>query len=133
MMMSMKAPSVPMMVVGFVGVSSFAMDYVGTCLKTKLNMRQRRSWLTANQYHMSHTIALAAIAWIMTLAKESPEASSRLQKGFYLVAAGSLGFAGSIYSLCLRWCPKFMGPLTPTSGLVLVLGWINVGLAGLYW
>ncbi|KPA85330.1 hypothetical protein ABB37_01659 [Leptomonas pyrrhocoris] len=132
-MMSLKSAHVPMMLVGAIGASSFAMDYVGSRLKTKLNMRQRRSWLIANQYHMSHTVALAAIAWMMTLAKESPEASSRLQKGFYLVMAGAFGFAGSIYSLSLRWCPKFMGPLTPTSGLVLVLGWINVGLAGLYW
>ena len=122
-----------MILVGAIGTSSLVMDFAGSRLKSKLNMRQRRSWLTANQYHMSHTVALAAIAWLMMLAKESPEASSRLQKGFYLVTAGALGFAGSIYSLCLRWCPKFMGPLTPTSGLVLVLGWINVGLAGLYW
>lgn len=132
-MAAFKSTHGPMVVVGLVGASSFAMDYVGSCLKTKLNMRQRRSWLTANQYHMAHTVALGAIAWLMTLAKESPEASSRLEKGFYLVAAGALGFAGSIYSLCVRWCPKFMGPLTPTSGLVLVLGWVNVGLAGLYW
>lgn len=132
-MMSLKSAHVPMILVGAVGTSSLVMDFAGSRLKSKLNMRQRRSWLTANQYHMSHTVALAAIAWLMMLAKESPEASSRLQKGFYLVTAGALGFAGSIYSLCLRWCPKFMGPLTPTSGLVLVLGWINVGLAGLYW
>ncbi|KPI83873.1 hypothetical protein ABL78_7091 [Leptomonas seymouri] len=131
--MSLKSAHAPMILVGVAGASSFAMAYAGARLKTKLNMRQRRSWLTANQYHASHTVALAAIAWLMTLAKESPEASSRLQKGFYLVFAGALCFAGSIYSLSLSLCPKFMGPLTPTSGLVLVMGWINVGLAGLYW
>ncbi|CBZ28520.1 conserved hypothetical protein [Leishmania mexicana MHOM/GT/2001/U1103] len=132
-MMFLKTAHAPTILVGCVGLSSFAMDVLGTRLQEKMTMRQRRSWLTANQYHMVHTVALAAIAWMMTLAKESPEASSRLNKGFYLVLAGALGFAGSIYSLCLRICPKFMGPLTPTSGLVLVLGWTNVALAGLYW
>ncbi|KAG5500479.1 hypothetical protein JKF63_03572 [Porcisia hertigi] len=131
--MSLKTADVPMILVGCMGLSSFAMDAMGKCLETKLNMRQRRSWLTANQYHMVHTGALAAIAWMMKLATQSPEASSRLNKGFYLVLAGGVGFSSSIYSLCLRICPKFMGPLTPTSGLVLVLGWANVALAGLYW
>ncbi|KAG5474392.1 hypothetical protein LSCM1_03173 [Leishmania martiniquensis] len=131
--MFVKAAHVPTALVGCVGLSSFAMDYLGTHFKSKLSMRQRRSWLTANQYHMVHTVALAAVAWMMALAKESSEASSRLNKGFYLILAGALGFSGSIYSLCLRICPKFMGPLTPTSGLVLVLGWANVALAGLYW
>ncbi|KAG5474725.1 hypothetical protein LSCM4_03901 [Leishmania orientalis] len=131
--MFLQSAHVPTVLVGCVGLSSFAMDFLGTHLKTKLNMRQRRSWLTANQYHMVHTVALAAVAWMMALAKESSEASSRLAKGFYLILAGALGFSGSIYSLCLRICPKFMGPLTPTSGLVLVLGWTNVALAGLYW
>ncbi|KAK7196150.1 hypothetical protein NESM_000550000 [Novymonas esmeraldas] len=131
--MSVKSAQLPILLVGCVGASSFAMDALGSRLKTKLNMRQRRSWLTASQYHMVHTVALAAVAWMMVLTPESSEASSRLRKGFYLMFAGALGFAGSIYALCLRLCPKLMGPLTPTSGLVLVLGWVNVGLAGLYW
>lgn len=128
-----KSSNVPLALVGLVGASSIVMNYVGFRLRTKLLSHQRRAWKVANRYHVVHTFALAAVVGLMSLAQTSPEALSRLNKGFYLILIGAGGFATSIYSLVLRWWPKLMGPVTPTSGLVLVLGWVNVGLAGLYW
>lgn len=122
--------NVPLVLTGLVGMSSLLTDALGTRLKNKFDSRQRRAWSTANNYHLTHSVALAVIAWMMQLAK-SPESQTYLRKGFYLSLAGAVGFGSSIYALCLG-APRWVGPLTPTSGLILVLGWINVGLAGLY-
>ncbi|CAD2218883.1 hypothetical protein AGDE_05071 [Angomonas deanei] len=133
------------------GVSAIAFDYIGNThsLKTSQDIRKRRAWHTANEYHIVHAAALAAVAWAIPLlqkahgagvheeltptAKNLTQALYHLTTGFWLMTAGAGGFAGSIYALSLKiGNPMFVGPITPTSGLILVWGWVNVGLAGLY-
>lgn len=127
-------------IAGVVGFSSLIFDAFGQKLRVNMNARQRRAWGTANAYHLTHSAALVAIAWLAAVAGKGgdladPVASSYATKGFWLVLAGAVGFGTSIYSLALGLSPeaaKFVGPVTPTSGLILVIGWVNVGLAGLY-
>lgn len=118
-------------IAGAVGVSSIVLDAIGEHLKKTLNARQRRAWQTANAYHLVHSAGLVAVAWMLALARNATS-KSYLVNGFYLMLAGALGFGSSIYALCLG-APRWVGPVTPTSGLILVLGWLNVGLAGLTW
>lgn len=148
-------------ITGLVGVSSILFDVIGLLLKANvparvaaklrgqpdpgttapLTEKQRRAWCTANAYHLTHTVALMVVAWLAVLTakggpRESSVSSAYVKKGFYLMLAGAAGFGTSIYLLAMglpKTAAMFVGPVTPTSGLILVLGWVNVGLAGLCW
>lgn len=52
------------------------------------------------------------------------------QCSFYLVTIGTLLFSGSIYLLALadylKRNFKFLGPVTPLGGLLMILGWASL-------
>jgi len=48
------------------------------------------------------------------------------------MALGSTLFSGSIYLLCLDLGPKrLLGPMTPIGGLLMITGWIYVGMGNI--
>lgn len=87
-------------------------------LKKKFTADQQQSFEVGVRYQMYHAIVLLIIG---------------LQGGFsatttWLFVSGICLFSFSIYGLCLtsafgrKW--RFLGPVTPLGGLLLVAGWL---------
>jgi uncharacterized membrane protein YgdD (TMEM256/DUF423 family) len=88
-------------------------------LKARLTAAQLESWATAAQYHLIHSVALLALALFATYSGRSIKLPASL------LTAGIVLFSGSIYLLVLtkmRW----LGPVTPIGGLLLILGWLSL-------
>ena len=92
-------------------------------LKARLTPDQLESWSTAAQYHLLHSVVLLALALYAT----SSGKTIKVPAGLF--SAGMLLFSGSIYLLLLtkmRW----LGPITPIGGLLLILGWLSLVRVG---
>ena len=92
------------------------------------------SYRTAVAYQLFHATALLGLS---ALAKDTnsnnnnnPTNESRLLLwSAQCMAAGTVLFSGSIYGLCLGIGPrKLLGPATPIGGLLMIGGWVLVGL-----
>ncbi|MFX0555826.1 DUF423 domain-containing protein [Maribacter sp. CXY002] len=90
-------------------------------LKKTFTSDQLTSFETGVKYQMYHAMVLLMLSFNLNL-------STPLQK--YMIFAfivGTVLFSFSIYGLCLtslkgkKW--KFLGPITPLGGLLLVTGW----------
>jgi len=92
-------------------------------LRARATAEQLAAWGTASQYHLLHSILLLALALYAARA----ETSIKLQGGLF--TAGVVLFSGSIYLLVLTG-QRWLGPVTPVGGLLLVAAWISLlGLA----
>ncbi len=90
-------------------------------LKKKLTSEQLHSFETGVKYQMYHAILLVVLSY--NLGFDQP-----LDK--YIINSfvfGTLLFSFSIYGLCLSAANgkklRFLGPVTPIGGLLLVVGW----------
>ena len=90
-------------------------------LKKKLTVDQLHSFETGVKYQMYHGILLLVLGFNLGF-------TSPLERYIaYSFVLGILLFSFSIYGLVLsaakgrKW--KFLGPVTPLGGLLLVLGW----------
>ncbi|WP_420603253.1 DUF423 domain-containing protein [Flagellimonas sp.] len=90
-------------------------------LKKKLTPDQLQSFETGVRYQMYHAIVLLVLGY--NFGFEQP-----LER--YIVNCfifGTLLFSFSIYGLCLSAAKgkklRFLGPVTPLGGLLLVIGW----------
>jgi len=88
-------------------------------LRDRLPPEQVAAWVTASQYHLMHSVVLLALA----LFALRGEASIRLQGSLF--TAGMLLFSGSIYLLVLTG-QRWLGPITPLGGLLLIAGWLSL-------
>ncbi|PRX57156.1 DUF423 domain-containing protein [Flagellimonas meridianipacifica] len=91
-------------------------------LKKKLTQEQLQSFETGVKYQMYHAILLVSLGFFLDFGEA-------LQN--YMVFCFILGtflFSFSIYGLVLSSSAgrklKFLGPITPLGGLLLVLGWV---------
>ena len=96
-------------------------------LKKILNKYQLKSFETGVKYQLYHAIVLLIIGYNLTL-------ETSLEK--YMVYSFMLGvvlFSFSIYGLVLSTAynkkMRFLGPITPLGGLLLVCGWILLAIA----
>lgn len=96
-------------------------------LKKILNEDQLKSFETGVKYQLYHAIVLLIIGYNLTL-------ETSLEK--YMVYSFMLGvvlFSLSIYGLVLSSAYnkklRFLGPITPLGGLLLVFGWILLAIA----
>jgi len=88
-------------------------------LKARLTAEQLASWSTASQYHLIHSVVLLALGLFAAYSGKSVKLPAAL------FSAGILLFSGSIYLLLLskiRW----LGPVTPIGGMVLIMGWLSL-------
>jgi uncharacterized membrane protein YgdD (TMEM256/DUF423 family) len=86
-------------------------------LKARLDASQLASWNTAVEYHLLHSLLLVALALYANATGRN------VQLPYTLVLAGLCMFSGSIYGLVLAgW--RWLGPVTPIGGLLLIGGWL---------
>lgn len=89
-------------------------------LKDKFTADQLQSFETGVKYQMYHAIVLLVIGY-------AAPSGYLFQLAAWLFICGTLLFSVSIYLLCYtgykgsKW--KFLGPVTPLGGLLLVGGW----------
>lgn len=90
-------------------------------LKKKLTTEQLQSFETGVKYQMYHALVLLVLGFQL-------EFDSTLKNSiFLLLIVGILLFSFSVYGLVLSSASnkkiRFLGPMTPFGGLLLVLGW----------
>jgi uncharacterized membrane protein YgdD (TMEM256/DUF423 family) len=104
-------------VYGVVGVLLGAFGAHG--LRDRIDASHLATWHTAVSYQLFHSVALLALGFFAT-ATNRPLGPSP-----WLFAIGIACFSGSLYVLALapvRW----LGPLTPVGGLLLIAGWASL-------
>lgn len=85
------------------------------------------SWRIGVRYAMWH--ALALLAW--AAARESVGANLGGRWVLIPFVVGSLMFSGSIFGLALGGPGAILGPITPLGGVLLIVGWSVLLVAGL--
>ncbi|MBS0431203.1 MAG: DUF423 domain-containing protein [Proteobacteria bacterium] len=102
------------------GASAVALGAFGAhALRGVLSAQSLQIWHTAVQYHFWHTLAFAVAAMM---------AGRCARIAAMLFAAGTVLFSGSLYALALD-APRWAGFITPVGGVMLILGWIALGVA----
>ncbi|MHA7829780.1 MAG: DUF423 domain-containing protein [Flagellimonas sp.] len=90
-------------------------------LKKKLTPELLQSFETGVKYQMYHAIVLLVLGFNLSFDKPL---DAWIVNSFIF---GTLLFSFSIYALCLGAAkgnkPRFLGPVTPIGGLLLVAGW----------
>jgi uncharacterized membrane protein YgdD (TMEM256/DUF423 family) len=94
-------------------------------LKARLTPEQLATFETGVRYQMYHALALLGCAALAAHSFRGTNAAGLLFIG------GMLLFSGSIYLLATReltgltnW--KWLGPVTPLGGLLLIAGWVTL-------
>lgn len=115
---------------GLLGFSAVALGAFGAHgLRARLEtlpdgIKRLEWWNTAAHYHLAHAIALAIAAW---LAHRGAGAAAGVA-GWSFVGGVAL-FSGSLYLMTLTGQTK-LGAITPLGGLLLLVGWAAVVVAG---
>ena len=112
------------------GLTAVALGAFGAhALKQTLIERgMTTAWETGSRYHLIHTVAVLGIAaWLRGAVEESSRA---LPWAVKLWCAGTLLFSGSLYWLAVGG-PRWLGPVTPVGGVLLIAGWVLVLVAAL--
>lgn len=80
------------------------------------------SWETGVRYQLPHSMFLYLLALFLG------NAGKGISRGWHLLFYGMLLFSGSIYLLAyFGW--KWLGPVTPFGGLLLMAGWLTLALS----
>lgn len=82
-------------------------------------------WKTAVLYHLIHGLGLLLIAILHEL-RPLPA----LTKAWLLMLFGIIMFSGSLYLIVLTGI-RWLGPITPLGGLVLMLSWLLLAWSSL--
>ncbi|MGE7917322.1 DUF423 domain-containing protein [Viridibacillus sp. NPDC093762] len=97
-------------------------------LEGKLSEHYAAVWDTAVHYQMFHALGLIAIGILMSSSLIGPV--TQLSRAGYLMLAGIVFFAGSLYVLCLTGV-GVLGAITPIGGVLFLAAWVMVILATL--
>ena len=122
----------PLLAAGILGLTGVGLGAMGAhALKaTLLENGMTQAWETGARYHVFHAVALLGVAaWLQTKVEGDPAARMLL----WTARCWSLGvilFAGSLYGIALNG-PRWLGPVTPLGGVVLLAGWLLVVIAAL--
>ncbi len=94
-------------------------------LKKVLTTEQIQTFEVGVRYQMYHALALLGVAWVIgTIPSRWANASA------ICMLVGVVLFSGSIYGLVLaKW--RWLGPITPIGGVVLMTGWFCLAMASL--
>ncbi len=105
---------------GAVGVIAGAFGAHG--LKSRLDADALQSFETAVRYQLVHALGLLLVGAL------NRTGLAGLSPATWLFVIGTLLFSGSIYALVLGG-PRWLGPVTPLGGALLIAGWIAVAWA----
>ncbi|WP_298516835.1 DUF423 domain-containing protein [uncultured Kordia sp.] len=96
-------------------------------LKKILSEELLKSFETGVKYQMYHAIVLLVIGF------QFPFVDTIEKSAAWCLIIGTFLFSFSIYGLCISSAKgkklKFLGPITPLGGLLLVIGWILLGVS----
>jgi len=108
---------------GFLAVSAGA--FGAHYLQSHLDAKAMNAFEVGVRYQMYHALALLAVAWLMSL-----RASRLASASAVCMLLGIVLFTGSLYVTCLfEW--KWLGPVTPVGGALLMAGWLLLAIAAL--
>ena len=82
------------------------------------------SWNTAVDYQLIHAVVLLILG-VWQQQDPGNRAVNGLRWAGYFLIAGVLFFSGSIYFLVFGG-PRFLGPVTPIGGTLLIAGWLAI-------
>ncbi len=86
-----------------------------------------KSFETGVKYQLYHAIVLLVIGFQLPFTETIEKSAA------WCFIIGTLLFSFSIYGLCLSSAKgkklRFLGPITPLGGLLLVIGWILLGIS----
>lgn len=114
------------LVAALFGLSVVVLGAWGTHgLSDQLDARALNAWHTGVRYQAWHTLAFMMILiWREVVAL----AGQRLVLIFW--GTGVVLFSGSLYLLALGG-PALLGPITPLGGLLMMAGWVMLGVTAL--
>lgn len=117
-------------IASFSGAIAVVLGALGAhALKKVLSPDLLDSFLTGNRYHLFHSILLLIIGILMNHNK-----SKLVPLAGKLIMGGIVLFSFSIYILATRnlWTSmnlSWLGPITPLGGILLISGWILLGIS----
>ena len=110
----------------FAALLGVAADAMGAhMLASKLTERALYVFRTAARYQIYHAFALLILGILGLLRQSLPAASIA-----WVFLVGMLFFSGSLYLLALTG-QRWVGPITPIGGLILMVAWGWLGIAAL--
>ncbi len=92
-----------------------------------LSLGMEHVWDTAVLFQLLHAACLLGLSALVPTV--NPKALPRLAWAGRCWSIGTVLFSGSLYALALG-APRWVGPITPLGGLVLMLGWVAALAAG---
>lgn len=116
--------------IGILGATSVILGAFGShFLRNHISAGSMEIFKTGLQYQMYHTLALLALTFINRYVSRS-----YLNYIYYFFTIGIVLFSGSLYLLStgelFGFDFGFLGPVTPFGGVLLILGWITLIVAG---
>jgi len=123
-------PRIFVILSGLLGFSAVALGAFGAhSLRSHLGslpdgVKRLEWWNTAAHYHLTHALALGFAAWLV----HRGAGTSALVAGWSFIA-GVLLFSGSLYMMTITGQPK-LGAITPFGGLLFLVGWGAIMVAG---
>jgi uncharacterized membrane protein YgdD (TMEM256/DUF423 family) len=111
---------------GFLGASSVVvLALAAHALEKRLEIEQLNAVKTAGQIQLFHAIALLSMSIL------SVNFPKQFEKAIKMMIYGTIMFSFSIYLIVLKDISgleflKFLWPVTPAGGLVLILSWISI-------
>ena len=114
-------------ILGASGVAIGAFGAHGLASTLQANGRAS-TFETAARYQMYHALALLAVAWVITMITAQGVNPMLISVAGWLIFVGTLIFSGSLYVLSI-FDLRVMGAVAPVGGLLMVAGWICLGIA----
>lgn len=116
---------------GLLGFTAVALGAFGAhALRSRLQdlpdgVKRLEWWNTAAHYHLIHALALAVAAWLLHRG-----AGATANVAGWSFVGGVVLFSGSLYVMTVTGQTK-LGAITPLGGLLFLVGWGAVMVAGL--
>ncbi len=118
------------LILGILGALAVILGAFGAhALVPKLPADSLASYKTGVLYHFIHTLAALAACILYLLTEQKLFRTSA-----YIFIVGILFFSGSIYLLATRAIThleiSWLGPVTPVGGVLFIIGWLCLAIAG---
>ena len=92
-------------------------------LEGRVSMQQIEWWHTATLYLFVHALGLLLVGLLIRLKYITQTTAWLLQIGIVI-------FAGSLYAMTLG-APRWFGAITPIGGVLMIAGWLWLGVCAL--